>query len=109
MTVRIEEDAGVAAPPPLRGLARNRSAGRPGFLDQRVDLGGRAHVVREADSAPAPAVDDAVVLGDLLAPPENDDEPVGVEEHGLLHLEPGLPTEALVEGTRGVEVANAKR
>jgi len=73
MTVRIEEDSGVAAPPPLGGLARNRRTGRPGFLDHRVDLGSRAHVVREADAAPASAVDDAVVLGDFLTPPEGED------------------------------------
>src|SRR5580765_2985686 len=109
MTVRIEEDSGVAAPPPLGGLARNRCAGRPGFLDHRVDLGSRAHVVREADAAPAAAVDDSVVLGDLLTPPEGEDEPIGVEEDDLLPVEPGLPAEALVEGTRGIEVANAER
>src|SRR4029077_15508618 len=76
MTVRVEEDSGVAAPPPLGGLARNRRTGRPGFLDHRVDLGSRAPVVREAGPAPASAVDDAVVLGDLLTPPEGENEPV---------------------------------
>src|SRR6476620_10317644 len=70
MTVRIEEDSGVAAPPPLGELARNRRTRRPGFLDQCVGLGSRAHVVREADAAPASAVDDAVVLGELFTPPE---------------------------------------
>ena len=102
---------GIEVPPswPRAVITSTECAGRPGFLDHRVDLGSRAHVVREADTAPASAVDDAVVLGDLLTPPEGEDEPVGVEEDDLLPVEPGLPAEPLVEGTRGVEVANAER
>ena len=76
MAVGVDEDAGVAAPERLGAVAWDRGARRLGLGDDRIDLGGRADVVRQRDAAPAARVLDAAVLRQLIAAPERDDHPL---------------------------------
>src|SRR5437763_780590 len=83
--VEVAEDAGVAAVEGLGRFARDRGAVPARLLDHVVDLLARADVVRERDAAPARAVVwDAVVLRELLPPPEHEDDAVRLEERRLL-------------------------
>ena len=88
----------------------DRRAGRLRLGEHRVDLLRRARVVRERDPAPAAVVLDAGVLRELLAAPERDDHPAGLEEDDVV-VRRGVrrPAERLVERAGPGEVANAER
>src|SRR4029079_11757121 len=110
VAVRIGEHAGVAAPERRAGRARDRRAGALGVGQHRVDLLGRADVVRERHSAPAAAVLDAAVLGELCAPPEREDGAAGPEEDDVVvRCGAALPAERLVEAPRPPEVRDSER
>src|SRR5437588_835821 len=51
MTVRVDEDAGIAAPEGLAAFAGDPGPGGPRLLEHRVDVLGRARVVCRRDAA----------------------------------------------------------
>jgi hypothetical protein len=80
-----------------------------GLTQDGVDLLGRTDIVRERDAAPAAGVLDAAVRGELVAAPEADDDPAGLEEDDVVvRCRVRRPPERLVEGTRAGEVAHAE-
>src|SRR5205085_5357534 len=105
----VDERGGVAAPEGRRRLPRDPRSGRTSLLDDRVDLVLRPGVVRERDAAPPTAVGDAAVLRELVAPPERDDHPAGLEEDDVVvRLGPRRPAERLVEPPSATEVGDAE-
>src|SRR5207253_9465687 len=110
MTVRVDEDAGIAAPEGLAAFAGDPRAGGPSFPEHRVDLLGRARVVRRRDAAPAAAVLDAAVGRELVPAPEGEHAAAGLEEHDA-HFRVGVavPAERLVEGAGATEIGDAER
>src|SRR2546429_2276654 len=109
MTVRVDEDARVAAPERLRPAPRDRRAGGLCFGQNRVDLSRRTGVVRKRDPAPAAGVLDDRVLRELVAPPERHDHAAGLEEDDVVRRgRARLPAKRLVETASALEVADAE-
>src|SRR2546429_3423542 len=109
MTVRVDEDAGVAAPERLRPAPRDRRAGGLCFGQNRVDLSRRTGFVRKRDPAPAAGVLDDRVLGKLLAAPERDDHAARLEEDDVVGRRSArCPAERFVETASALEVADAE-
>src|SRR5262249_21869566 len=110
VAVRVDEDPRVAAPEGLAGLAADGRTGLAGLLDHLVDLVGGPSVVGERDSAPAAAVRDGAVLGQLCSIPEPDDHAAGLEEDDVVALlRACLPAESLVELAGACEVRDTER
>src|SRR5262245_50477915 len=101
----VDEDAAVAAPEGLAGLAADPRAGGASVLDRRGDLGRRAEAERQRHAAPAATVLDAAVLSETGPVPEGEDHFAGLEEGDVvLGSGAGGPADPLVESTRPVEV-----
>ena len=110
VTVEVTEHARIPAVERLGRLSRDLGARVPGRLDHVVHLVARPDVVRQRDPAPGGAVvGDARVGRELLAPPEDEDDPVGLEERRLLNVERDLPAERLVEGNGARIVRDPER
>ena len=107
--VRVDEHAGVAAPERRASGPGDRRAGAPGLREHGVDLLRRADVVGERDAAPAAAVLDAAVLGELAPAPQREHTAADLEERDVVPVVRGAPAERLVEGPRARHVRDAER
>src|SRR5439155_9277297 len=109
VTVRIDEDAGVAAPEGRRALARDPGARGACLRENGVDLLGRADIVGQRHAAPAPAVVHSGVLSESVTAPEGNDRPAGLEENDVLGIRSDLPAEALVKRARTGQIGDTDR
>ncbi len=109
VTIRVDEDPGVAAPERFRRLATDHRAGLSGLFDDTIDIYAGADVVCKSHPAPTTAISDRAVGGEVAPTPQSEHQPTRLEEVDVVERKGAVPIESFIERSPGVGVRDAER